>query len=106
MTFPAIAIGGATFTAGENVFVFSTTTAANTLTAIQASAFAGGAGTPADNDGLLYAYVDASADLHIGIAVVQVTGDNIDTAVMSDLVVLTGTYTTAGLNIANFEFLV
>jgi hypothetical protein len=76
---------------------------------ISASSFSFASIQALSGDGIIVAWVDAAADLHISMVTVQLDGPRgpaIDSAVVADLVVLTGTYTIAGLDAGNFDFLV
>jgi hypothetical protein len=104
-----IGSGGITFSDTDNIFLTSAETTTNVASYISASSFSFASIQALSGDGIIVAWVDAAADLHISMVTVQLDGPRgpaIDSAVVADLVVLTGTYTIAGLDAGNFDFLV
>jgi hypothetical protein len=101
-----IGAGGITFAAGDNIFLTSATTSTDVAAYLAGSSFS--TADAQTGDGIVIAWVDVDADLHISMATITesgVTAGLIASAVIDDMVVLTGTYTVAGLAAGNFDFL-
>jgi Ca2+-binding RTX toxin-like protein len=100
----AAGVTGITFSATDNIYLVDEATALDVQAAIQSSLLAT-SGSFYDGDGILVAYIDANSDLVIAMAVLTVTGVTIDTATLSTIGIMTGTYTLADLTTGNFDFL-
>lgn len=104
--FSAIIGGAATFAAADNIFLINGATNADVQTIVEACSFQGAGANLHAGAGIIVAYVDGNADLHIAMATITaLTGTAIDTATVADIAVLTGTYTLAGLSTDNFDFI-
>ena len=80
-----------------------TANAADVAVVIASCQFAAGA-TFQIGDGIVVAYVDLNADLHLAIATVTVSGQAIDTVTMYHVALMSGTYALGGLVTGNFDF--
>ena len=101
----ALAAGAAALAAANNVFLVNSTTAAGVAAILNDKAFAAaGAQT---GDAITVAFIDANADLNIGVARFDVNADTtgIDNASVDVQGIFAGTFTNADVNAANFGFI-